>query len=76
MEEKLNRPIDFVQVPIEALYQQSETFAKLVEMIDKEGYDPIDYKFISSWIPKLTGFEQWLHEIGIKKIKELYSIGN
>lgn len=37
LEEKLNQPINFVQVPLEVLYQQSETFAKLVEMIDKEG---------------------------------------
>ncbi|MGF6848299.1 uncharacterized protein YbjT (DUF2867 family) [Chitinophaga sp. W3I9] len=76
LEEKLNQSINFVQVPLEVLYQQSETFAKLVEMIDKEGYDPIDYKFISSWMPKLTGFEQWMDEIGIKKIKELRSKDN
>ena len=76
LEEKLNQPINFVQVPLEVLYQQSETFAKLVEMIDKEGYDPIDYKFISSWMPKLTGFEQWMDEIGIKKIMELRSKDN
>lgn len=76
MEERLNQPINFVQVPLETLCQQSETFAKLVEMVDKKGYDPIDYKFISSWMPKLTGFEQWLDEIGIKKIKKLHSVGN
>ncbi|MDQ0640247.1 uncharacterized protein YbjT (DUF2867 family) [Pedobacter sp. W3I1] len=74
LEEKLNQPIKFVQVPLAILYQQSETFAKLVEMIDKEGYDPIDYRFISSWMPKLTGFEQWMDEIGIEKIKELRSV--
>ncbi|NGM65087.1 NmrA family NAD(P)-binding protein [Sphingobacterium sp. SGR-19] len=71
LEEKLKQPFDFVQVPLETLYQQSETFARLVEMIDKEGYDPIDYKLISSWMPKLTGFGQWMDEIGIRKIKEL-----
>ncbi|MDQ0967688.1 uncharacterized protein YbjT (DUF2867 family) [Flavobacterium sp. W4I14] len=76
LEEKLNQSIEFVQVPLEVLYQQSETFAKLVEMIDKEGYDPIDYKFISFWMPKLTDFEQWIDEIGIKKIKELRSVDN
>ncbi|RAV29003.1 NmrA family NAD(P)-binding protein [Sinomicrobium soli] len=74
LEEKLKQPIDFVQVPLEALYQQSETFAKLVEMIDKEGYDPIDYEFIAAWMPKLTGFEQWMDETGIEKIKELRSV--
>ncbi|MEH6306619.1 NmrA/HSCARG family protein [Olivibacter sp. CPCC 100613] len=76
LEKKLNQPIDFVQVPLEALYQQSETFAKLVEMIGNEGYDPIDYEFIATWMPKLTGFEEWLDEIGIKKIKELRSMDN
>jgi len=76
LEEKLNQPIDFVQLPLEALYQQSETFAKLVEMIDKEGYDPIDYILISSWMPKLTGFGQWMDEIGIRKIKELHYKNN
>ena len=76
LQEKLKQPIDFVQVPLEALYQQSETFAKLVEMIDKEGYDPIDYKFISSWMPKMTGFGQWMDEIGIRKIKELHYKNN
>lgn len=76
LEEKLNEPINFVQVPLEVLYQQSETFAKLVEMIDKEGYDPIDYKFISSWMPKLTSFAEWMDEAGIKKIKELGDDGN
>ena len=76
LEEKLNQPIDFVQVPLEVLYQQSETFAKLVEMIDKEGYDPIDYELIACWMPRLTGFEQWLDQTGIKKIKELRSIDN
>ena len=76
LEEKLNQPIDFIQVPLEILYKQSETFARLVEMIEKEGYDPIDYEFISSWMPKLTGFEQWMDEIGIQKIKELRSINN
>ncbi|TBO44416.1 NmrA family NAD(P)-binding protein [Pedobacter kyonggii] len=76
LQEKLDQSIEFEQVPLEVLYQQSETFAKLVEMIDKEGYDPIDYKFISSWMPKLTDFEQWIDEIGIKKIKELRSVDN
>lgn len=76
LEEKLNQPISFIQIPLEVLYQQSETFAKLVEMIDKEDYDPIDYKFISSWMPELTSFEQWMDDIGIKKIKELRSIGS
>lgn len=27
LEEKLNQPIEFIQVPVEMLYQQSETFA-------------------------------------------------
>ena len=76
LEEKLNQPIDFVQVPLEVLHQQSETFAKLVEMIDKDGYDPIDHEFIASWMPRLTGFEQWLDQTGIKIIKELRSIYN
>ncbi|UFH33090.1 NmrA family NAD(P)-binding protein [Chryseobacterium sp. C-71] len=71
LEEKLKQPIEFVQVPLEILHQQSETFARLVEMIDQEGYDPIDYEFIASWMPKLTGFEQWMDETGIQKIKEL-----
>nr|WP_315224772.1 NmrA family NAD(P)-binding protein [uncultured Flavobacterium sp.] len=71
LEEKLNQSIDFVQVPVEALYQQSETFARLVEMIDQKGYDPIDYQFIATWMPKLTSFEHWMDEIGIEKIKEL-----
>lgn len=71
LEEKLKQPIDFVQVPLEVLFEQSETFAKLVEMIDKEGYDPIDYEFIAAWMPKLTSFDQWMDEIGVQKIKEL-----
>ncbi|WP_293946207.1 MULTISPECIES: NmrA family NAD(P)-binding protein [unclassified Sphingobacterium] len=71
LEAKLEQAINFVQIPLDILYQQSETFAKLVEMIDREGYDPIDYELISSWMPKLTRFEQWLDETGIKKIKEL-----
>lgn len=74
LEKKLNRSIDFVQIPLEVLFQQSETFAKLVEMIDKEGYDPIDYEFISTWIPELISFEQWMDNIGIKKIRELSSM--
>lgn len=73
LEEKLNRSIDFIQVPLEALYQQSETFAKLIEIVEKDGYDPIDYEFISSWMPNLTSFEHWLDEIGTAKIKELSS---
>ena len=76
LEAKLDQTINFVQVPLEILYQQSETFAKLVEMIDRKGYDPIDYKFISFWMPKLTGFEQWLDEAGIKKIRELQITNN
>lgn len=71
MEEKLNQSIEFVQVPLEVLFQQSETFAKLVEMIEKEGYDPIDYEFITTWMPKLTSFEQWMDEVEVQKIKEL-----
>lgn len=73
LQAKLNRPLEFVQVPLEILYQQSETFAKLVEMVATEGYDPIDYKMISSWLPKLTSFEEWLDEKGIEKIRELQS---
>lgn len=76
LEDKLSQSIDFVQVPIEVLYKQSETFAKLVEMVAKEGYDPIDYQFISSWMPKLTSFEEWMNEIGVEKIRELQSSGN
>ena len=74
LEEKLNLSINFIQVPLKTLYEQSETFAKLVEMVDKEGYDPIDYKFISSWMPKQMGFEQWLDDIGIKEIRALRAI--
>ncbi|MCS3869436.1 uncharacterized protein YbjT (DUF2867 family) [Chryseobacterium ginsenosidimutans] len=73
LEKKLNQPIEFVQVPLEMLYQQSETFAKLVEMVAEEGYGPIDYNFISSWLPKLTSFEEWLDDTGIEKIKSLQS---
>jgi uncharacterized protein YbjT (DUF2867 family) len=74
LEDKLNQTIDFVQVPLEVLYQQSETFARLVEMINKEGYDPINYEFIASWMPKLKGFAEWMDEIGTEKIKELQSV--
>lgn len=76
LESKLQQSINFVQVPLEILYQQSETFAKLVEMIDREGYDPIDYQFISSWMPKLTGFGEWLEETGIEKIRELQTVSH
>lgn len=76
LEDKLNQPIIFIQVPVEMLYQQSETFAKLVEMIAREGYDLINYDLISSWIPKLTSFEEWLDAEGIEKIKELQAAVN
>ncbi|WP_282636870.1 NmrA family NAD(P)-binding protein [Sphingobacterium thalpophilum] len=76
LESKLQQAINFVQVPLEILYQQSETFAKLVEMIDREGYDPIDYQFLSSWMPKLTGFGEWLEETGIEKIRELQTVSH
>ncbi|MFP3594434.1 NmrA family NAD(P)-binding protein [Chryseobacterium sp. SIMBA_038] len=76
LEDKLNQKIEFIQVPVEILYQQSETFAKLVEMIAKEGYDPIDYELISSWMPKLTGFDEWLDAEGVDKIKELQAAAN
>ncbi|WP_263603467.1 NmrA family NAD(P)-binding protein [Chryseobacterium sp. PET-29] len=76
LEEKLNQPIEFIQVPVEILYQQSETFAQLVEMIAKEGYDPINYDLISSWMPKLTSFEEWLDTEGGSKIKELQAAAN
>ncbi|WP_343539923.1 NmrA family NAD(P)-binding protein [Sphingobacterium thalpophilum] len=76
LESKLQQAINLVQVPLEILYQQSETFAKLVEMIDKEGYDPIDYQFLSSWMPKLTGFGEWLEETGIEKIRELQTVSH
>lgn len=76
LESKLQQAINLVQVPLEILYQQSETFAKLVEMIDREGYDPIDYQFISSWMPKLTGFGEWLEETGIEKIRELQTVSH
>lgn len=73
LERKLDQPLEFVQVPLEILYQQSETFAKLVEMVATEGYDPIDTELISSWLPKLTSFEEWLDDTGIEKIRELQS---
>ena len=73
LERKLDQPLEFVQVPLEILYQQSKTFAKLVEMVATEGYDPIDTELISSWLPKLTSFEEWLDDTGIKKIRELQS---
>jgi len=76
LEDKLNQKIEFIQVPVEMLYQQSETFAKLVEMIAKEGYDPIDYELISSWMPKLTSFDEWLDAEGVDKIKELQTAAN
>ncbi|MEZ0453687.1 NmrA family NAD(P)-binding protein [Sphingobacterium thalpophilum] len=76
LESKLQQAINLVQVPLEILYQQSETFAKLVEMIDREGYDPIDYQFLSSWMPKLTGFGEWLEETGIEKIRELQTVSH
>ncbi|MDR6514261.1 hypothetical protein [Chryseobacterium camelliae] len=61
------------QVPPEMLYQQSGTFAKLVEMTAKEGYDRINYELISSWMPKLTSCNEWLDSEGVPKIKELQS---
>jgi len=73
LERKLDQPLEFVQVPLEILYQQSKTFAKLVEMVATEGYDPIDTELISSWLPKLTSFEEWLDDTGIEKIRELQS---
>ena len=76
LEDKLNQKIEFIQVPVEMLYQQSETFAKLVKMIAKEGYDPIDYDLISSWMPKLTSLEEWLDTEGVEKIKELQDATN
>ncbi|UWX62594.1 hypothetical protein N0B40_09935 [Chryseobacterium oranimense] len=45
-------------------------------MIVKEGYDPINYNLISSWMPKLTNFEEWLDTEGVKKIKELQAAVN
>ncbi|MDQ1096629.1 MULTISPECIES: NmrA family NAD(P)-binding protein [Chryseobacterium] len=74
LEDKLNQKIEFIQIPVEMLHQQSEMFAKLVEMIAKEGYDPIDYELISSWMPKLTSFEEWLDAEGVDKIKELQAL--
>jgi len=71
LESKLGQSIEFVQVPLEILYQQSKTFAQLVEMIAKEGYDTIDYNFIKQWMPKLTTFDQWMDEMGTETIKEL-----
>jgi len=76
LEKKLGKPIEFIQVPLKTLYQQSETFAKLVEMVAEEGYDPIDYNFISSWLPKLISFEEWLDYKGIEKIGKLPSSNN
>lgn len=76
LEDKLNQKIEFIQVPVEMLYQQSETFAKLVEMIAQEGYDPVNYELIASWMPKLTSFDEWLDSEGIDKIKELQSAAN
>ncbi|MCU7616266.1 NmrA family NAD(P)-binding protein [Chryseobacterium sp. PBS4-4] len=73
LKRELNQPIEFVQVPLEILYQQSETFAKLVEMVANQGYDPIDSDLISSWLPKLTSFEEWLDNTGIEKIRKLQS---
>jgi hypothetical protein len=73
LQDKLCRPIEFVQIPLDVLYQQSETFAKLVAMIAKEGYDPIDSNLISSWLPKLKSFEEWLDDTGIEKIRKLQS---
>lgn len=71
LETKLKRKIDFVHIPLSVLYEQSETFAKLVEMIEKGEYDPIDQELIRLWMPNLTSFEQWLNEEGIDKIKKL-----
>lgn len=76
LEDRLNQPIEFVQVPLEMLYQQSETFARLVEMVAKEGYDPIDYQFILSWMPALTSFEEWLDTTGVERILRLQSLNN
>jgi len=76
LHDKLGRPIEFVQVPLEMLYQQSETFAKLVEMVATEGYDPIDFDLISHWLPKLTSFEEWLDDKGVEKINKLHSSNN
>ncbi|MDM8173213.1 NmrA/HSCARG family protein [Olivibacter sp. 47] len=71
LESKLNQSIEFIEVPQELLYQQSKTFAQLVEMIEKEGYDPIDYSLINQWMPSLTTFDQWMDEVGTKNIRAL-----
>ena len=64
---------EFTQVPPEMLYQQSGTFAKLVEMTAKEGDEPINYELISSWMPKLTSCDEWLDSEDVPEIKELQS---
>lgn len=75
LEEKLQQKIEYQQVPLALLYEQSETFAKLIDMIERDGYNPIDYTSLRIWHPKPLSLAQWMDEEGTKKIIALKELG-
>ncbi|MBW7456593.1 NmrA/HSCARG family protein [Paenibacillus sepulcri] len=70
----VNRPVNYVQIPVKTLRQHNETVARLYEWLNDEGYD-VDFPALRNLYPGLTNFETWLEKKGKAMFEELFLSG-
>ena len=63
MGEAMDRPVQYEQVPISALRQQSEATARVFEWLNESGYRA-DIPALRAMYPTLTTFAEWLRRVG------------
>lgn len=59
----LNRPVEYVQLPLEQVLQQNEEWGKMLQWFIAEGYKA-DIAALGRIYPDLQNFEQWARKSG------------
>ena len=66
-----NRPIHYVQIPIETLRRQNKILAQLYEWLNEEGYE-VDFPTLRNLHPGLMNFDTWLEKKGKAMFEVLF----
>ena len=69
MARDLGVPVDYVQVPWEAIRERSEDLYRMYDFFEREGYQA-DTSALRAEYPALHTFEQWLAEGGLARLRK------
>lgn len=71
----INRPIQYVQIPVETVRQHNEILGRLYEWLNEDGYE-VDFPTLRKLHPDLTGFDKWLEKKGKAMLEALFYSAN